>query len=76
MTIDELKRALVEVRELCVNKHCSACPFHKTEEDSNIPYCPMYEDMNGNNADYPGVWDIDDWKEDTQDATQGTDQAE
>lgn len=66
MTIDELKRALVEVRELCAHTtKCVACPLHKNEKGSTIPYCPLYEDMYGMAVQLPNMWDIDDWKEDS-----------
>lgn len=73
MTIDELKRALVEVRDMCRKTKCIKCPLRKTEE---VPYCPLHEDEYGIIFEYPAAWDIDDWKEEAQDATQGTDQAE
>ena len=55
MTIDELKRALVEVQKHCQNfpaVSCNGCPF--ADEDG---YCNLTT-----NPDY---WDIDDWKEDS-----------
>ena len=67
MTIEELKRALVEVKELCKKGKCVTCPFHKTEEYSSIPYCPLYEDEYGEVVQFPIMWDIDDWKEDSND---------
>ena len=59
--IDDLKRALVEVRELCKKGKCVTCPFHKTQEETGIPYCPMYEDEEGYEVQYPLCWCIDDW---------------
>jgi hypothetical protein len=67
MTIDELKRALVEVSELCANVKCSSCPLAKRDE-ANVPYCPLIENEDGIRHDYPYEWDVDDWKEDS-DAT-------
>ena len=32
MTIDDLKRALVEVMELCNREICINCPFHTKDE--------------------------------------------
>lgn len=54
MTIDELKRALVEVRDICRSQTiCGGCPFD--DETSNS--CPiMFR---------PDEWDVDDWKEDS-----------
>lgn len=65
-SIVDLKRALVEVKELCGNIRCKDCPFHKTDE-ANIPYCPMHEDEEGTNINHPEDWIIDDWKEDGKD---------
>lgn len=64
LTISDLKRALVEVKELCAHTRCVVCPLHKTEEGTTFPYCPLYEDMYGMAVQYPNMWDIDDWKED------------
>ena len=57
MTIDELKRALMEVREICdAHPYCSQkCPFYMQLSDC----CPMKF------KNYPENWDIDDWKEDS-----------
>lgn len=60
MTIEELKRALVEVKEICQTHKCSKCPLYKT----NGIYCPLIEGEDGV-LDCPGEWDIDDWKEDS-----------
>ena len=62
MTIDELKRALVEVSELCMNIKCSSCPLAK-RDDANVPYCPLIENGDGIRFDYPDEWDVDDWEE-------------
>lgn len=64
MTIDDLKRALVEVREICASNECIICPFHK-KDDANVPYCPMQEDADGLELYQPVYWEIDDWEEDT-----------
>ena len=54
MTIDDLKRALVEVREICRQRaQCGGCQFDNEKSNS----CPI--------MDRPDKWDIDDWKEDT-----------
>lgn len=56
MTIDELKRALVEVSKLCAGRAntliypCTGCPF-------NDGRCRIDND--------PEFWDVDDWKEDS-----------
>lgn len=58
MTIDELKRALVEVRGVCTGRQatlvypCDGCPF-------NDEHCRI--------DNPPEFWDIDDWKEESQD---------
>ena len=43
MTIDEMKKALVEVSELCAHTKCVACPLHY-EEISGIPECPLSDE--------------------------------
>ena len=65
MTIDELKRALVEVSDLCGNLKCSSCPLAK-RDDANVPYCPMHETEDGVDIHLPSEWDVDDWKEDSE----------
>lgn len=69
MTIAELKRALVEVRNMCEEtRWCNSdttCPF----------WCERTRSCSLDHR-YPEDWDVDDWKEDAQDATQGSDQAE
>ena len=59
MTIDDLKRALVEVRELCLHQAvCSPqCPLFIT----NYGGCPMKY------MDFPEEWPVRDWKEDGKD---------
>ena len=64
LTISDLKRALVEVKELCVRTECNACPLHKTEKGTIILYCPLYMNMDYEVVMFPFMWDIDDWKED------------
>lgn len=64
MTIEELKRALVEVSELCGKLKCSSCPLAKRDY-ANVPYCPLIESEDGIRFDYPDEWEIDDWKEDS-----------
>lgn len=55
MTIDDLKRALVEVSEICKNlTGCIGCPF-----DSGKWYCPI--------QGLPNKWHVDELKEDTHD---------
>ena len=62
MTIDDLKRALVEVRSECM-KHstpvngewCTECPFFSDEYAG----CPINTE--------PMDWLVDDWKEDAHD---------
>lgn len=69
MTIDELKRALVEVRKMCKDRQCVNCPLHKIEPQSNIPYCPLYENEDGITVGVPVEWEIADWEEDSNDTT-------
>ena len=64
MTIEELKRALVEVSELCMNIKCSSCPLAK-RDDANVAYCPLCETEDGYEINMPDEWDVDDWKEDS-----------
>ena len=61
MNIDDLKRALVEVRELCGNTRCITCALHKTQEETGIPYCPLFGNEDDGVANFPTDWDIDDW---------------
>jgi len=63
MKIEKLKRALVEVKDMCRNTCCAKCPLHKMQEDAHIPYCPLYEDEDGMTVGVPVEWEIDDWKE-------------
>lgn len=63
MTTAELKQALVEVRKLCRKNKCKDCGLHKHEEETGVPYCPLYEDEYGMEVKHPASWDIDDWKE-------------
>ena len=54
MTIEELKRALVEVSEICKKlTGCDGCPF-----DTGKWYCPMQR--------LPKDWHVDDLKEDSE----------
>lgn len=62
MTIEELKRALVEVKRICTERdNCFGCPFGKDMPDRHI--CKLspklYSDM------IPSRWDVDDWKDDS-----------
>lgn len=63
LTISDLKRALVEVRELCANVKCKSCPLAK-RDDAHVAYCPLVENERGFRFEYPVEWDINDWKED------------
>lgn len=67
MTIDDLKRALVEVKELCAKEDCISCPFHKTDE-VGVPYCPMHEDDDGITIHQPAFWVVGDWEDDDDEA--------
>lgn len=68
MTIDDLKRALVEVRDICTNSGCVNCPFHKNIGYSNLIVCPLTETKYGADISFPSEWFIDDWKEVGKDA--------
>ena len=68
MTIDDLKRALVEVRDICMNACCSKCPIAKMNENTGIPFCPLNETEDGFDIRSPMDWDIDEWMEDTNEA--------
>lgn len=65
MTIDDIKRALVEVKELCANGCCVKCPISKMNEYTGIPFCPLNETEDGFDIRSPYDWDVDDWKEDS-----------
>lgn len=58
MTIEELKRALVEVRDICKGRRfClepEMCPFWNTE----VGGCAI-------DSLFPHEWFVDDWKEDS-----------
>lgn len=54
MTIDELKRALVEVKRICTQEHCHSCPFQTNAYKCKLRLLPI-------------EWDIDDWMEDDHD---------
>lgn len=43
MTIEELKKALVEVSELCEEMCCRKCPLH-FEAIDKFPECPLCDD--------------------------------
>ena len=70
MTIEELKRALVEVRQICEKtEDCIHCPFHT---DEFLGYggrlfgsCPLAVEVDYQPGN-PENWDIDDWKEDSE----------
>lgn len=55
MTIEELKRALVEVSTHCKNyplPECYGCPFADSDGFCNL-------------TSHPAYWDVDDWEEDS-----------
>lgn len=54
ITIPDMIRALVEVKRICRERAgCIGCPFN----DSRKAFCRI--------AAIPHLWDIDDWKEDS-----------
>lgn len=65
MTIDDLKRALVEVKRMCTDRDdCYGCPFELDMTHMHI--CKLSPQLY---SAIPEKWPIDDWKED------GTDEA-
>lgn len=49
-TVDQLKQALVEISNICIQNACNAkCPFH-----SGIS-CPMFD------AVTPAEWEVEGW---------------
>lgn len=61
MTIDELKRALVEVRKICRNNlSCWNCGFRKGYDS-----CPLARIDNAGNPFMPEDWEFDGWEEDS-----------
>lgn len=63
MTIEELKRALVEVKKICSDTLCMDCPFGKRNEHNGFRYCPLETAKRSCNSCLPFEWDIEDWKE-------------
>lgn len=55
MTINELKKALVEVSELCRKSKCMTCPL-RYEVVNKIPECPLCDD---NMTLPPAYWATD-----------------
>ena len=63
MSIEDLKRALVEVKRLCAEReYCYDCPFGKDYSDRHI--CCLSPQLY---TPTPENWPIDDWKEDSDD---------
>lgn len=59
MTIEELKRALVEIRDICKqHQYCIGCPFKRGGRD-------CFFDRRAGRAFLPDEWQFDDWKEDS-----------
>ena len=67
MTLDELKRALVEVRDICRSHlSCVGCPFGDGTRIKDYFHCPIkHVDKETNNRFYPEEWSVDCWKEDS-----------
>ena len=59
MAINDLKRALVEVRDICAASRvdCTECILFDQKEFQ----CPIQNT-------YPSNWDVDHWKENSDDA--------
>lgn len=59
-TIDELKRALVEVRDFCAARNaCDGCPFG--EEDAHRHLCYLSPFLYGTMI--PANWEVDSFRE-------------
>lgn len=61
MTISDLKRALVEVRQICRTGKCCSCPF---SQKANGAVCCRLADEDESWVPY--AWQIDDWKVDSE----------
>lgn len=68
MTIDELKRALVEVKRTCINTdRCIDCPFGwQYDNPAGCVTCRLSSDTE--EMFLPLAWDVDEW-EDTPEPT-------
>ena len=66
MSIEDLKRALVEVKKICTDSNCCDCPFAR-QYDS--PACCVVCRLSDDEYEMftPLCWDVDDWKEDVKD---------
>jgi hypothetical protein len=69
MTIDELKRALVEVQAICEKtEECIDCQLHTEEfigyRGKRFGCCPLQVQVDYEPG-FPENWAIDDWKEDS-----------
>lgn len=60
-TLEEIKQALVEVRDFCRHNHCTTCPFSKKYEEYGVVDCRLAK--NCEEWELPYNWDVDDWKE-------------
>ena len=62
MTIEKLKRALVEVKRMCAERtFCDDCPFGEDYTDRHI--CKLSPKLYSSML--PCKWDVDDWKEES-----------
>lgn len=62
MTIEELKRALVEVKKICTDSDCHDCPFGY-DTGLGCVVCRISDDEQ--EMFLPLAWDVDDWKGDS-----------
>lgn len=62
MTIDELKRALVEVSKICLYSSCCDCPFRDDTDDGRV-LCRLSDDEN--EMFVPLCWSVGDWEEES-----------
>lgn len=64
-TIPDLKRALVEVKRICMDSACCNCPFaNKDTTKTGVVMCRLSDDEYEMST--PLCWEVDDWKEDAQ----------
>lgn len=60
-TLEEIKQALVEVRDICRDNRCIKCPFSKTYKEYGVVDCRLARNLD--EWELPYKWDVDDWKE-------------
>ena len=64
LTIDDIKRVLVEVKKICTDSDCSNCPFSSKDTTiTGVVMCRLSDDEH--EMFTPLCWEVDDWKEDS-----------